>query len=101
MSAWPDLVNGGFEAAAGFAVLNHCFALYRDKEVRGLSIASTAFFTAWGVWNLYYYPTLDQFWSFAGGIFITIANSIYVAMLVRYTGGWRALGARVALKVWA
>lgn len=84
MSAWPDMVNGAFEAAAGFAVLNHCFALYRDKEARGLSVASVAFFAAWGVWNLFYYPHLDQFWSFAGGVFITLANAIYVAMLMHY-----------------
>jgi len=91
MTAWPDMVNGAFEALAGIAVLNHCIALHHDKAVRGLSVGSTAFFTAWGVWNLYYYPHLDQFWSFAGGVFITLANGIYVAMLVHYSGGWRAL----------
>lgn len=95
MTAWPDIVNGGFEAAAGIAVLNHCFALWRDKEVRGLSVASVAFFAAWGVWNLFYYPHLDQFYSFAGGVFITLANAIYVAMLVHFTGGWRDLGRRI------
>jgi hypothetical protein len=96
MTAWPDAVNGAFEALAGFAVLNHCFALYRDKTVRGLSVASVAFFAAWGGWNLYYYPHLDQFWSFAGGVFITLANAIYLPMLVHYTGGWRALLRRAA-----
>ncbi len=101
MTPWQDIVNGAFEAAAGFAVLNHCFALHRDKAVRGLSVASTAFFTLWGLWNLYYYPHLDQFWSFAGGVFITIANAIYVGMLVHYTGGWRGVYERIALRVWA
>ncbi|MDT3735535.1 MAG: hypothetical protein ROZ00_04870 [Denitratisoma sp.] len=95
MTAWPDIVNGSFEAAAGIAVINHCFALWRDKEVRGLSVASVAFFAAWGVWNLFYYPHLDQFYSFAGGVFITFANAIYVAMLVHFTGGWRDLGRRI------
>ena len=99
MSAWPDIVNGAFEAAAGIAVINHCFALWRDKEVRGLSVASVAFFTAWGVWNLFYYPHLDQFYSFAGGVFITIANAIYVAMLVHFTGGWRDLGRRIRWRI--
>lgn len=80
----PDLINGAFEALAGFAVLNHCFALYRDKQVKGLSIASVAFFTLWGFWNLYYYPHLGQFWSFAGGVFITQVNVLYLGLLWHY-----------------
>lgn len=81
----PDIVNASFEAGAGLAVLHHCFKLYEHKQARGVSTAAVLFFTAWGVWNLYYYPHLGQFWSFAGGIFITMANLAYLAMLVHYT----------------
>lgn len=80
----PDLINGSFELLAAAAVLNNCWTVWQHKQVRGVSIASTAFFLLWGVWNLYYYPYLDQFFSFAGGIAITIANIIYVALLVRF-----------------
>lgn len=82
---WPDLINGAFEALAGLAVLNHCRALHRDKQVRGVAVSSTAFFTAWGLWNLYYYPQLGQIWSFVGGIVVTAANLLYVSMLLYYT----------------
>jgi hypothetical protein len=80
----PDLINAGFETVAGVAVLNHCWTLHQDKQVRGVSVASTALFFLWGLWNLYYYPHLDQFWSFAGGVFITLANLLYVGMLLQY-----------------
>lgn len=82
-----DAINAGFEFGAGIAVLHHCFKLHMDKQVRGLSIPAVFFFTAWGFWNIYYYPFLGQPWSFAGGIFVTLANCIYVAMLVHYSPG--------------
>lgn len=80
----PDIVNGAFELFAGFFVLNHCRALYRDKLVKGVSLVSTIFFSSWGFWNLYYYPSLGQWWSFAGGLSIVSANCVWIAMMVYY-----------------
>lgn len=79
-----DLVNGAFEGAAGFMVLNHCRVLRTEKIVRGVSILSSFFFTLWGFWNLYYYPSLSQPISFYGGIMVVCANSLYIAMLIHY-----------------
>lgn len=79
-----DIINGSFEVLSGCAVLNHCRILYRDKEVKGVSAASTAFFMAWGVWNLFYYPHLDQWLSFMGGVVITIANTLWLGMMLYY-----------------
>ena len=81
----PDLVNGGFEACGGVFVLNHCRVLHRDKQVKGVSKLSTAVFFAWGMWNLYYYPSLDQWLSFAGGLVIVSANCVWLAQMLWYT----------------
>lgn len=81
-----DIINALFEVGGGIAVLDHCWRLYRDKEVRGVSMRACFFFTAWGVWNIFYYPHLGQLFSFAGGIFVTMANGIYVSMLAYYSG---------------
>ena len=43
-----------------------------------------AFFTSWGVWNLYYYPTLHQWASFVGGIFLVLGNGTWVIMAAYY-----------------
>ena len=80
----PDLFNGSFEALGGFFLLNHCRQAYKDKSVAGVSITSVAFFTAWGVWNLYYYPHLNQPLSFVGGLFIVAANVLWVSLLLKY-----------------
>jgi hypothetical protein len=39
------------------------------------------------VWNLYYYPHLDQWWSFAGGLVIVAANVLWIGLMVYYL--WR------------
>jgi hypothetical protein len=79
-----DIINGAFELLGGFFILNHCRAVIRDRAVKGVSIISTIFFTSWGVWNLYYYPSLGQWWSFVGGLFIVAANAYWIALMLKY-----------------
>ena len=83
MSA-PDIINASFEVGAGFAVLHHCWCLRRDKEVRGISVLAVVFFTLWGIWNVFWYPWLNQVFSFLAGIFVTLANVLYVCKLRYY-----------------
>ena len=79
-----DAVNGAFEALGGFAILLSIIRLYRDKKVMGFHWGQLSFFTAWGLWNLYYYPHLGQWLSLAGGIGVCSANCIYLAMIFYY-----------------
>jgi uncharacterized membrane protein YfcA len=80
-----DIINGIFELGGGILLILNCFKLYKDKVVKGVSISVCAFFTVWGYWNLYYYPCLNQWVSFAGGILIVAANSVWVAMAIIYS----------------
>jgi uncharacterized membrane-anchored protein len=79
-----DYINGTFEFLAGFMILNHCRQVVRDKQVKGVSLVSTAFFALWGMWNLYYYPALDQWVSFFGGMLIMLANTLWIVLMIRY-----------------
>ena len=81
---WADVVNGLFEFLAGFMVLLHCRTLYKDKLVRGVNLWATIFFSSWGIWNLYYYPSLGQWFSFFGGLGIVSANVLWVGMMIYY-----------------
>lgn len=80
----PDIVNALFEFGGALAILASVMKLARDKCVRGVHWFTTAFFGAWGLWNLYYYPSLDQFWSFAAGLAVVTANALYLAMICWY-----------------
>lgn len=79
-----DAINGLFELSAGVFVLNHCRVLYAEKQVRGVSLISSGFFLLWGMWNMYYYPALNQPLSFYGGVFVVAANGFYLGMLFHY-----------------
>jgi hypothetical protein len=79
-----DAINGMYEFIGGLFILRNCFKLYEDKEVRGVSIVSSAFFCSWGYWNLYYYPNLNQWYSFIGGLLIALASTLWIVMAIYY-----------------
>ncbi len=81
---YPDFINGCFELFGGLSVLNHCRVLYKEKQVHGVSILSTIFFSSWGFYNIYFYPHLHQWWSFAGGLSIMSANLLWISMMLYY-----------------
>jgi membrane protein YdbS with pleckstrin-like domain len=80
----PDIINGLFEVLGGLAIFLSIRKLWQDERVQGFHWAHLSFFTAWGFWNLYYYPHLNQWWSFWGGVGVVIANIIYLAMIIYY-----------------
>jgi predicted membrane channel-forming protein YqfA (hemolysin III family) len=82
---WQDAVNGSFELLGAAAIFGHVLRLWKDKRVAGVSILATIFFASWGFWNLYYYPHLDQWASFAGGLGIVTGNCVWIAGMIYYT----------------
>lgn len=80
----PDVINGLFEFFGSVMLWRNVAALYKDKRIAGVRAGSTAFFMAWGWWNTFYYPHLDQWWSFAGGLSIVIANTVWLVQMLYY-----------------
>lgn len=78
----PDLVNGAFEATGSIFTWMNVARVCRDKGHAGLYVPAIAFFMSWGLWNLFFYPHLHQWVSFAGGVSLVIANVVWVTMLV-------------------
>jgi len=81
---WADLTNALFECGGAVAIFANCVALYRARQVRGVNLMSVAFFTAWGFWNLYYYPSLNQWLSFTGGLLIVLFNCVWLSMAWKF-----------------
>lgn len=81
---FADLTNGAFELFGAFALWGNVRAIRRDKSVRGVDWRATAFFTSWGLWNLYYYPSLDQWASFGGGVAIVAVNTVWLGYAFKY-----------------
>lgn len=81
---WQDFFNGSFELLGSIAIWLHVVQLMKDKEVKGVSWWAFAFFFSWGIWNLYYYPHLNQWASFFGGLFIVAANGTWLWLALKY-----------------
>ena len=73
-----DILNGIFEFSAGFFVYLHCVQVKKDRMVKGVNFAAVVFFTIWGLWNLYYYPSLGQWWSLLGSLGIVSVKTYWV-----------------------
>lgn len=80
----PDLFNGLFELFGGILYMLNIKILLRDKKVQGISLLPTVFFTSWGFWNLFYYPSLDQWFSFFGGVVLVLVNAIWLSLAFYY-----------------
>ncbi len=78
-----DLINGSFELLGAIFTWRNFQQLRRDRQVAGVYWPTTAFFAAWGLWNLIYYPHLGQWASFAGGVLLVIGNVAWVALALR------------------
>ena len=73
-----DLINGAFELVAALVLLLNIREIRRHRNLEGVHWAPTALFTSWGIWNLFYYPSLDQWWSFAGGCVMIAVNTAWL-----------------------
>lgn len=86
MTITPDAINGFMEFASAALMALNVRRLIKDKAIAGISLIPTLFFDTWGFWNLYYYPALDQWWSFAGGAFLVTVNVTWTSLAFYYGG---------------
>ncbi len=77
-----DLINGLFEFLGAIFIWKNFFTLLKDKEVKGIYYPSVVFFTLWGIWNIFYYPSLNQWISFVGGIVLALGNVFWVVYML-------------------
>lgn len=80
----PDHINALFEFGGACAIALSVRRIARDKTIKGMHWAPIAFFTSWGIFNIFYYPAIDQIWSFRAGMLVTMVNLVYLSAIVRY-----------------
>lgn len=80
----PDFINGAFEFVGSLFTWVNVYRVYKDKGYAGIYLPACVFFTSWGAWNLFYYPHLNQWWSFAGGMSIFFANMVWIYLMRHY-----------------
>lgn len=78
----PDQINGLFEVAGSVAIWKNSYTLAKDRKVHGVHPVAMSFFVVWSIWNLFYYPSLDQWWSFAGGVAMLAALGVWISQMI-------------------
>jgi len=84
MEQYTDLINGIFEVCGGVFVIPSIIKISKEKRVNGINWITTLFFTCWGIWNLFFYPFHGLTISFYGGVFLVLANGIWLVLLIYY-----------------
>lgn len=79
-----DLINGLFEFAGALFCCAHVKQILQDKQVKGVAWTPFLFFTSWGLWNLWFYPAVGCWFSFAGGILLAAVQVTYFTLMVYY-----------------
>jgi len=78
-----DIVNGFFEFFGGLLVILNIKAILKHKTLKGVHPIPTLYFTLWGVWNLFYYPSLGQWYSFVGGSLVVVLNLVWLLCIIK------------------
>lgn len=81
----PDLINGIFGVLGGLFIALSIAKLHREKTARGVSIVYVAFFTSWSWYHVYFFTTVNLWWSWAGAIGMMTANTIWLCQMVYYS----------------
>ena len=95
-----DQINGAFEAGLAVMLFLNLRRLMKDREVKGFDYKVVVFTTAWGIWNLFYYPALGQMFSFYAGIGVVSMNAAWLWLVWHYKRHsltkeqWRAMYSR-------
>jgi hypothetical protein len=79
-----DQVNAVFELGSAALLTLNVRTLARDKKLAGVSIIPTSWFSLWGAWNLIYYKSLGQTFSWIAGIAVFMLNTYWVILAVYY-----------------
>ena len=80
-----DILNGIFELGGALALAYNVRQIRRDKSIKGVHWLPTIWFSAWGLFNLAYYPSLQQWFSFSGGCAIVLVNLTWLGHVFYYS----------------
>lgn len=79
-----DSINALFEFGGASLLFLNVRQLWLDKRLAGVRILPTAWYSCWGFWNLYYYHSLNQTFSWLAGFIVVAANTSWVVLAMMY-----------------
>jgi hypothetical protein len=77
-----DMINGLFELLGAVMMTRSVWKLWCDKVLYGYDPMGTIVFTAYGLWNLIFYPSQGLMWSWYGGVALVAVNGTWLGLLI-------------------
>ena len=79
-----DQINACLELAGAIFLVPTLIEAYNKKRIVGVHYITPIFFSLWGLWNIFYYPSLNQYWSASAACIMLSVNIIWLVMVFRY-----------------
>lgn len=79
-----DLVNSGLVCLAVAAAYGDVLQLRADRGVQGIKLSTGVLMTAWPLWDLFYYHSLDQRFSMAACSLLVALRATWLCLAVKY-----------------
>ena len=79
-----DIINALFELCGAVLTWVNVSKILKDKKVVGVYWPIWIFFSLWGLWNLFYYPSVGHMLSFYAGIVLVAGNITWVIIAFCY-----------------
>jgi len=79
-----EFINTLFQFFGSAAAMSNIYKIMKDKQVKGVSIFASLFFTLWSIWNLYYYNAAEQSISFHYFALMCLLNVIWLVSAFYY-----------------
>ena len=79
-----DIINSIFQLIGTYFTWANAYKLYKDKTIKGFYWPNKVFFTLWGIWNINYFFSLNQPFSFVASITLVSGDIMWIALLYKY-----------------
>lgn len=80
----PDYTQAAFEFGSACFQVRNVLAIRTHQTIKGVHWSPTAFFTAWGVYNLWFYTALHLPLAWWAGLAITAVNAVWLSHAAYY-----------------
>ncbi len=77
-----DYVMASFQVGACSFLCLSIYAIFRDRELKGVSVWMIGFFLLWTIFGTWNWFTLHQFWSYVTSVLMGILYTIWLALAV-------------------
>ena len=100
-----DYIMAAFQLGACFFLCLSIGAVFRDRQLKGVSVWMIAFFTVWTIFGTYNWYALEQFWSYVTSVLMGILYCIWLSLAIaakREQNDYqsRFLGFRQMMETW-